>query len=548
MDAGFRSIGALGQAEAALEDICGVMARRLSANPAGSCPVDVASAFLTMCHAQTCGKCVPCRVGIGRIIGILDGFLSGRASMDDLDLLERTAVCIRDTADCALGYESAATFLGGLRGFREDFENHVRMRRCLGGEASAIPCSRGCPAHVDVPGYIALVHEGRYEEAVALIRKDNPFPSVCGLVCEHPCEARCRRRMVDDAVNIRGLKAYAVERVIKDGGGYPKYSRNPTESRLPRHPPTGKSVAVVGAGPAGLTAAFYLTIMGHSVTVYERRRHPGGLLRYGIPGYRLPKDRLQDEIGYMASAGVEIVTSTEVGKDVSLADLRGSSDAVYLSIGAGTDKRLGIEGEGCQGVISAMELLSAVGDGEAPDFSGKAAVVVGGGNSAMDVARTLVRLKASSVVIAYRRRRADMTALPAEVEGAVGEGCEILEMRAPIRVESSGDAVSALWVRPQVVGPIKSGRPTPVDGDKADERIKCDAVVMAVGQDVDYAPLEGEGVPILKGLINAGADSFVAGLPGVFAGGDCVVGPSSVIRSIEAGKVAAANIDAYLGY
>lgn len=426
--------------------------------------------------------------------------------------------------------------LKGVRGFRGDFEEHIRNGRCSGTVSQPVPCVAQCPAGVDVPGYIALIHEGRYYDAVRLIRKDNPLPATCGLICEHPCEVRCRRTMVDDPINIRGLKRFAVEHA--GDVSVPKCLK-----------PTGKKVAVIGGGPGGLSAAYYLALMGHDVTIYEQRKQLGGMLRYGIPSYRLPRETLDKEIETLLSVGIKTVTNVRVGDDIPIKELRENCDAMYVAIGAHVDRKIGIEGEDAQGVLSAVEMLRSIGDYDMPDFSGKRVVVVGGGNVAMDVARSAVRLKAKSVTIAYRRRKVDMTALPEEVEGAVAEGCEVLDLHAPIRIEKDDQGrVAALWVKPQIVGPIQDGRPKPVNSSEPEVRIPCEIVLVAVGQGIDSLKFGEYGIPIRRGAIEALDWSGVKNTEGVFAGGDCVTGPATVIRAIAAGKVAAANIDEYLGF
>ncbi len=510
--------------------------RRIQASQPGLCPVDLAALFLRLCHAQSCGKCTPCRVGLGKLSALIENVLSGNGQEGDINLLETAARSIFESADCAIGREAARMVLKGVTGFREDYEAHVKYGRCLGVQNQPVPCVALCPAHVDIPGYIALIHAGRSADAVQLIRKDNPFPAVCGLICEHPCEERCRRTFVDDPIKIRGLKRYAVEH----------------EGEIPAPtiaPATGKKIAVVGGGPAGLTAAYYLSLMGHSVTVYEQRRKPGGMLRYGIPGYRLPREILDKEIAGLQKTGFEIRTGVSVGKDMLLEDLRKQNDAVYIAIGAHTDRKLGIEGEDAKGVVSAVEMLRAIGDDEYPDYKGKTVVVVGGGNVAMDVARSAVRLGAQSVTIAYRRRKTDMTALPEEVEGAIADGCEIAELMAPVRIEKDENgSVAALWVKPQIVGEVKWGRPAPVNADAEEVRMACDMVLVAVGQGIDSKYFGENDVPLKRGAIAAMESGAVANMEGVFSGGDCVTGPATVIRAIAGGKVAAANIDEYLGF
>ena len=524
------------KAQRVIEDLYKDLERRIIASPPGLCPVDMASAFLKLCHAQTCGKCVPCRVGLAQLQLLLEDVLEGRAELSTIDLIEKTAQNISWSADCAIGQEAADMVLKGVQGFRDDYEEHILHGRCTASLNQPVPCVSMCPAGVDIPGYIALVKEGRNADAVRLIRKDNPFPTVCAYICEHPCEARCRRNMLDDSINIRGIKRYAV-----DHAGY-----------VPPEPcakSTGKRIAIVGGGPGGLSAAYYLQRMGHQTVVYEKRKSLGGMLRYGIPNYRLPRARLDEEIEVIKAAGVEIHTGVDIGKDIAMCDLDKEFDAVYLAIGAQTDKKVGIPGEDGENVISAVTMLRKIGDDIMPDFKGKRVLVIGGGNVAMDVARSSKRLGAAYVGIAYRRRQEDMTALPQEVEGALAEGCELLPLQAPTRIELDEEQkVAALWVQPQIISSYRQGRPSPKRADTEEKRIPCDIVVVAIGQGIESQHFAEEGVPIRHGAIDALDHSGVENMEGIFAGGDCVTGPATVIRAIAAGKVAAANIDEYLGF
>ena len=383
---------------------------------------------------------------------------------------------------------------------------------------------------------MALVGEGRCADAVRLIRKDNPFPTACAYICEHPCEARCRRNMVDDAINIRGLKRYAVDHA----GVVPQPECAPA---------TGKKVAIIGGGPSGLSCAYYLALMGHGVTVYEEREQLGGMLRYGIPSYRFPREKLDAEIESILSLGIEVHTGVTVGRDIWLEKLEQEYDCIYIAIGAHSDKKIGIEGEDAGGVISAVEFLRAIGDGKYPDLSGKKVCVIGGGNVAMDVARSSVRLGADKVAVAYRRRKADMTALPEEVESAMAEGVEIMELYAPERIEADEDGqVKALWVSQQMPGEIRGGRPSPKAIGTDSIPVECDIVIAAVGQGIESRYFVEQGIDAKWGIIQATGWTSIQNMPGIFAGGDCATGPATVIRAIAAGKVAAANIDQYLGY
>ena len=525
------------RAQTVVDNLYRDVERRIAASPPGLCPVDMSLSFLQLCHAQTCGKCVPCRIGLGQLSKLITQVLDGTATMDTLTIIEKTARSIVNTADCAIGRDAARLVLDGLAGFRDDYEEHIKHHRCLAGLQLPVPCVAMCPAGVDVPGYMALVGEDRCADAVRLIRKDNPFPTACAYICEHPCEARCRRNMIDDAINIRGLKRYAVD----NAGDVPQPECAPA---------TGKKIAIVGGGPSGLSCAYYLALMGHKVTVFEEKKQLGGMLRYGIPAYRFPREKLDAEIASILSLGIEVKTGVVFGKDIQFSDIKDEYDCVYIAIGAHQDKKVGIEGEDSKNVMSAVEMLRSIGDNEYPDFSGKKVVVIGGGNVAMDVTRSSIRLGAEKVTCVYRRRVADMTALPDEITGAMAEGAELMTLMAPVRIEAdeNGNAV-ALWVQPQIIGEAdKSGRPRPNKADLPEVRIPADIIVVAIGQGIEIAGFEQAGVPVKRGAFVAGLSGQVNDMANVFAGGDCVTGPATAIRAIAAGKVAAANIDVHLGY
>ena len=519
-----------------MEELYKDLERRIESSPPGLCPVDMSRAFLELCHAQTCGKCVPCRIGLGQLNHFIKDVLDGNATMETLDTMEATALSIIESADCAIGYEAAHMVYKGLVGYRDDYIEHIRHGRCTCTYSQPVPCVALCPAHVDIPGYIALVGEGRYADAVRLIRKDNPFPTTCGFICEHPCELRCRRNMVDDSVNIRGLK-----RVAADFAG---------EVEPPKcAPSTGKKIAVLGGGPGGLSAAYYLQLMGHQTTVYEMLPKLGGMLRYGIPNYRLPKERLEDDVNAILKTGVQVEYGKKIGQDITIQDLREQYDAVLITIGASTDKKLGLEGEDAEGVMSAVQFLRNIGKNIITDLTGKEVAVIGGGNVSMDAVRTAKRLGAKKVSIVYRRRMADMTALPGEINGAVAEGIELQTLKAPAAIDvDENNHVKGIYVTPQMVSTIKNGRASVRPTGEDDIYIPCDVLVVAIGQNIETAHFEAAGIPVSRGKILTTSTGAVEDMPDVYAGGDCSSGPATVIKAIAAAKVVAANIDEYLGF
>ena len=530
------------KAQVTMESLYQDLERRIVASPPGLCPVDLTRSFIKMCLAQSCGKCVPCRVGLRQLARLFDNVLDGEANEETVENIKLTAEGIYYSADCAIGYEAAKLALKSVDGCIDDFESHIHNGFCSCNSNQPVACVKSCPAGVDIPGYIALLQQGRYADAVRLIRRDNPMPTTCAYICEHPCENRCKRTIIDAPVNIRGLKKMAVD----NSGIVP----------VPEcEAPTGKKVAIIGGGPGGLSAAYYLALMGHKVTIFEQRKQLGGMLRYGIPNYRFPRKKLDEEIDSILSTGIEVKKNISVGKDISFDDITKEYDATYISIGAHADKKIGIEGEDAKsGITSAVEMLRAIGDGDMPDYTGKKVIVIGGGNVAMDVARSSIRLGASKVSIVYRRRKADMTALEEEVEGAEAEGCDVLELMSPVRIkqDEEGNAIG-LIVKPQMISRVSHGRPAPKAAAKDEVLLESDLIVVAIGQGIETKSFEEHGIKVQRGVISALNTGNITPQDGemsegVFAGGDCVTGPATVIKAIAAGKVAAANIDEYLGF
>ena len=513
---------------------------RLTSYPPGMCPLVLYRSILQMSMNQSCGKCVPCRDGLYEVDRLFGAILRGEGTQEILDKMESLCKMIAQTSDCAVGVVAANTVLDSLVEFSDEYQSHVQNRRCVENKIQTIPCVTMCPAHVNVPGYIALVKERRWADAINLIRDKNPFPTSCAMVCEHPCESRCRRSIIDEAINIRGLKKFAVDQMSARDVALPKANVK-----------TGKKIAIVGGGPSGLTCAYFLALMGHKAVVFDEREKLGGMLRYGIPAYRLPKEKLDDDIQSLLKAGdIEIKVGTKVGRDVQLEDLKKNYDALYLGIGAQIGNRMPIENADCSNVVPAADFLQRVAKGEKIDLTGKRVVLIGGGNVAMDAARTAARLNAQTIHV-FTRKRDDMTALSSEIRSAMQEGVRFRTLLSFLNIEAdkeTGLAV-AVWLQPQILGPYdKNGLMTTEHSSSYPYRFKCDLLILGVGQRSDTEVFEADGIPVERGRIVADEACQVNGAEGIFSGGDCVTGPSTAINAIAAGQVAAYNIDEYLGY
>ena len=395
-------------------------------------------------------------------------------------------------------------------------------------------CSSGCPIDTSVQAYVALIAAGRFQEAAEVIRRENPLPSVCGRVCFHPCEGKCNRGALDQPINIRGLKRFAID----------QFPLVPLREEIP---PTGKSVAVIGSGPAGLSAAHFLALSGHAVRVFESLPVLGGMLSVGIPAYRLPPEILRRDLDGIRSLGVVFETGTAVGKDVPAEEIATQFDAVFIAAGAHVSRKLGIPGEECRGVIHGIDFLRRHGLGEETGL-GKRVVIVGGGNTAIDAARTAVRLGAAKVTMLYRRTREEMPADPAEIAAALEEGVEIQYLCAPVRVlELNGAMRGVECIRMKLGEPDSSGRPRPVPVESSEFTIEADTLIPAVSQSADLklAGLFGLETGARSTIVTDEA-TMATSRKGIFAGGDVVLGPSSVIEAIAQGKRAAMGIDHYL--
>jgi NADH-quinone oxidoreductase subunit F len=506
-----------------------------------TCMVDLAKFFMEFVQSESCGKCAPCRVGTKRMLEILKRITIGEGKEGDIELLLELGRTIKETALCGLGQSAPNPVLSTIKYFRDEYEAHIRDKKCPASVCAALfdsPCKNTCPANVDAPIYIDLIRQGRPAEAYEEVLRENPFPVVCGRVCNHPCERRCRRAQLDEPIAIRELKRFASDYAA---------SLNGTRPMPVRKPSTGKKVGIVGSGPAGLTAAYYLALQGHSVTVFEALPVAGGMLAVGIPDYRLPKDALKRDIEVIANLGVEIRTGTKVGVDIPWDDLRSQYDAVFVAIGAHRDQRLGVPGEDLDGVIPGVEFLRDLALGKGVDLRGKKVVVMGGGNVAMDAARSARRLGAESVSVIYRRSKADMPALKEEIDMAEAEGIVFKTMVNPKAFKGNGrlESVTCLKMRPGEYD--SSGRKRAIEVEGSEFDLPCDVFVAAIGQVSEVEVFAAAGLGADKRTLKADPKTMSTNEPGVFAGGDCTSGPATVVEAIAAGKRAASSIDKYLG-
>ncbi len=509
-----------------------------------TCMVDLAKFFIEFVQDESCGKCAPCRIGTKRMLEILDRITKGKGKEGDVELLIDLGQEIKQSALCGLGQTAPNPVLSTIRYFREEYDEHIREKKCRASVCATLfdsPCQNTCPAGIDVPIYVDYIKQKKYADAYLTVKRDNPFPLVCGRVCDHPCEGKCRRAQIDQPIAIRTLKRFVADWELEHKGELPTFVQAKS---------TGKKVAVVGSGPAGLTAAHYLALKGHQVTVFEALPVAGGMLAVGIPEYRLPKKLLAAEIESIKKLGVVIKTGVRVGKDVTIEQLRKQGNAaVFVAVGAHADQKLGVEGENLEGVVSGVKFLRDLNLGKDPGVKGKKVAVIGGGNVAMDAARSALRLGAGEVTVVYRRRKEDMPAIPTEVEEAMHEGVGFTFLAAPTRVTGTGGKVATLECQRMNLGEFdKSGRRRPVPAEGATFALPVDMVIAAIGQVPEGDALEGAGVGLGKGgTVEACSKTTATAVEGIFAGGDCVTGPDTVIRAVAAGKKAAQEIDKYLG-
>jgi len=501
-----------------------------------TCVVDIARFFIDFVQKESCGKCVPCRIGTRHMLDILNRICAGNGKEGDIEQLEEIGQSVKASSLCGLGQTAPNPVLSTIRYFREEYEEHIREKRCRASVCEALvesPCSHACPAGVNVPQYLGLIAEGRFEEAVNVIRRRNPFISVCGRVCDAPCEQRCRRSDVDEPLAIRVLKRYAAD--------------NADNISSPLMPPaTGNmEVAVIGSGPAGLSCAYFLALLGRPSVIFEALPIPGGMLAVGIPEYRLPKDKLKEDIDFILSHGVELQTGIRVQ---NLQELRtGGYRVVFVATGAHNSRPLGVPGEHLQGVVDGLLFLRKRALDQKVSY-GSRVVVIGGGNAAVDTARSAIRLGADSVSILYRRTREEMPAYEEEIEAALEEGAELHELVAPKSILGENGKVSGIEMIRMRLGDIdESGRRRPVAIEGSELTFKCDTVIPAVGQRPSLEVADGMVVLNARGGIKTDPVSGKTSVEDVYAGGDCVTGGTTVIDAIGSGQKAGVAIDRMLG-
>ncbi|MBF0117425.1 MAG: FAD-dependent oxidoreductase [Desulfobacterales bacterium] len=498
-----------------------------------TCMVDMARFFMDFCQDESCGKCTACRIGTRRMLEILQRICRGDGREGDIELLCDLAQSIKDTALCGLGQTAPNPVLSTIRYFRDEYEAHIHGKRCpavVCSQLFASPCQHMCPVGMNIPAYVALVRANRFDDAYRILKKTNPFPSVCGRVCGHPCQSKCRRSQLDESVAIKHLK-----RFITDNGKRPEISEYPV-TRL-------EKIAVVGAGPGGLSCALDLKKRGYAVTVFESMPKAGGMLRWGIPEYRLPREVLDQEIADITATGVQLKTNIKVGKDITFGELDKDFDAIFISVGAQKSSALGIPGEDAKGVFGAIELLKDYNLGKSLKF-GKNVAVIGGGNSAIDAARVAIRSGAEDVTIFYRRERKDMPAQEIEIKAAEEEGVKFVYLVGPTQILVSNGAVSGIELVSMKLGKFDNSgrkRPEPISGSNFKRQV--DMVIAAIGQATDLSLIAREpNIAINKGVIKVDRNLKTTHAK-VWAGGDVVTGPAMVIDAIKAGQDAAKAID-----
>lgn len=507
-----------------------------------NCMVDVARYFTEFSNSESCGKCTPCREGLAQTLEILKKFTNGTAVAQDISTLEELGKVIKATALCGLGQTAPNPVLTTLRYFKDEYDHHMIEKKCEPGicqDLFTALCENSCPMHMNIPQYLQLLKEDKLEEAFESTLRDNPLPSTIGRICHFHCQMKCRREGIDAPVSQGEIHRYISDTIYAEGKTRKIYDRIISE----KMPPTYKKIAVIGGGPAGLTAAYYLVRLGHDVTVYDSETEAGGILRWGIPKYRLPLDVLQREIEFIRELGVNFVFNTTVGKEISMEQLEHDNHAVIIAVGANKDTELQIPGCKLSGVISGMEFLKDVSLGKKPEL-GHHVVIVGAGNVAIDAARTAQRFGAE-VTVVYRRLKADMPANKDEIKEAENEGVNFLFLCNPDEIlADANDKVRGISLMKMACGEIDlSNRRKPVPTGES-FTINCDTVIMAIGEEVEAGFAKDHGIKTLSNG-NVYVDHFTqeTSRPKFYAIGDATTGPATAAEAMGLAKKAAEVID-----
>jgi NADH-quinone oxidoreductase subunit F len=508
-----------------------------------NCMVEIARFFLNFTQSESCGKCAPCRLGTTQLLEVLTRITQGRGQIEDIKTIEELGETIMKSSLCGLGQTAPKPALSTIKYFLKEYEDHILDHRCTGATCDSMvisACQHACPAGIDVPNYVASIATGKYEQAVEIIRERNPFPAVCGRICIHPCEFKCRRGELDDPVAIRSLKRFASDWYFDHLG----------KAKEPFPVTKDQEVAVVGAGPAGLTCAFFLAKMGYKVTVFEAQPEGGGMLGLAIPEFRLPRQVIQEEIGYIESCGVEIRYNTPIDARHTVNDLiEEGNHAVFIAAGAQSSKRMGILGEeeGLEGIYYGLQFLTDIRAGKEIELVGKV-VVLGGGNVAIDVARTALRVGADDVQIFYRRTIGEMPAWEKDIEEAIEEGVVINPLWAPKQIlHKAGKVTGIELVRSKTVFDEDGRSFLSVDEDST-QMVEAGSIVISIGQapDISFLSKDSQLERALWGSLAVDENSLATNISGIFAGGDFTTGPSTVIKAIASGRRAALAVDRYL--
>ncbi|MBM4432939.1 MAG: NADH-quinone oxidoreductase subunit NuoF, partial [Chloroflexi bacterium] len=509
-----------------------------------TCMVEIARYFLSFTQAESCGKCTPCRLGTRQMLEILTRITDGKGRNEDIDTLLNIAKTVKECSLCGLGQTSPNPVLSTINYFRDEYETHIKDKKCPAAVCDALmisPCQHTCPVGINIPKYVAHIAAGEYQEAINTIRERNPFPAICGRICHHPCEGRCRRGELDDPVAIRELKRFAAD----------WYFEHVTEAPEPFPQTKHKKVAVVGAGPTGLSCAYFLAQMGYVVTVFEALPIGGGMLSVAIPQFRLPSEVIQKEIDYIAKKGVDIRYNSPITVNFTVEDLRKDGfDSVFIAAGAQRSQRIGIPGEleDIAGFYYGLRFLRDVKLGRQVRV-GRRVAVIGGGNVALDTARTALRLGAEEASIYYRRSREEMPVSKVEYEQAIAEGIQVNFLVSPTRIVSENWTVTGLQcIRMSLGEPDESGRRRPIPITGSEFFAEADTVIAAVGQapDLSFLPPDSALERTRWETLMVNSNTLATNVNGVFAGGDFVTGPGMVIDAIAAGRRAAIAIDKYL--